>query len=351
MTGADHLPCIVSKFCLQHLNTPFDSPRANIITTARHHHRLILVIEIMLTELERAIRFGALLGRIESLREKINRIHDSEPGDFATFVAQIPVSNDPDWDVEESLSNDVCNAWAAWEDATLESHTVSSPESSNAAAAAAAATSSPPSNERLDKSTLSDTQSDASTLAILVQKFIYRPKCIKKDDGDGQPSAMQYLGQSSNGSPSGLKATATTALTAVSTTATLQSTSVHLQPLTSASASSSASASASASTSASASANVAHGIVTQIRPEGSKVRRMRRFFRLRDELVGLLSVFNVLENQEEDVEQARKQCMENYRRRREQRTAHPLRQSMAMEEHEDISDKRLGKQRERTVWW
>ncbi|OBR04255.1 hypothetical protein CH63R_13382 [Colletotrichum higginsianum IMI 349063] len=307
----------------------------------------------MLTELERAIRFGALLGRIESLREEINRIHDSEPADFAAFVAQIPVSNDPDWDVEDSLSNDVCNAWAAWEDATLESHTVSSPESSNAAAAAA--TSSPLSNERLDKSNLKDTQSDASTLAILVQKFIYRPKRIKRDDGDGQPSAMQYLGQSSNGSPSGLKASATTALTAFSTTATLQSTSVHLQPPTSASASSSASASTSvsvsASASASASADVAHGIVTQIRPEGSKVRRMRHFFRLRDELVSLLSVFNVLENQEEDFEQARKQCIENYRRRRGQRTAHPLRQSMTMEEQEAISDKRLGKQKERTVWW
>ncbi|KAK6218625.1 hypothetical protein QIS74_06505 [Colletotrichum tabaci] len=113
----------------------------------------------MLTELERAIRFGALLERIESLREEINRIHDSEPADFATFVAQIPVSNDPDWDVEESLSNDVCNAWAAWEDATLESHTVSSPESSNAAAAAA--TSSPLNNKRLDKSNLKDAQSDA----------------------------------------------------------------------------------------------------------------------------------------------------------------------------------------------
>ncbi|TQN65019.1 hypothetical protein CSHISOI_10408 [Colletotrichum shisoi] len=146
----------------------------------------------MLTELERAIRFGALLGRIESLREKINRIHDSDPDDFATFVAQIPVSDDPDWDVEDSLSNDVCNAWAAWEDATLESLTGSSPGSSKAAAAAV--TSSPLSNERLDKSTLRDTQSDASTLAILVQKFVYRPKRIRKDDGDGQPSAMHNNG-------------------------------------------------------------------------------------------------------------------------------------------------------------
>ncbi|KAJ0160109.1 hypothetical protein CTA2_8551 [Colletotrichum tanaceti] len=200
----DHLSCIFSECCLQHPNTPpstayppcqyhYDSPASPPVAP--------LQVDIMLTETERAMRFRTLVVQIRSLREEINRTHDSEPADFAAFVAQIPVSRNPDWDVEESPANDVWNAWAAWDDASLKSDTASSPESSNAATAAAAS-SSPLSNERLDESNLNDRRSDASTLARLVQKFTYRPRRIKKDDGDGQPSAMQYLGQSSNGSPS-----------------------------------------------------------------------------------------------------------------------------------------------------
>ncbi|GKT67084.1 hypothetical protein ColTof4_12745 [Colletotrichum tofieldiae] len=84
-----------------------------------------------LSDAVRTMRFNVVSSKVQKIRKEINRIRDLVPDEeFATFVAEIPISNDPDWNLLETPPSDGWNVWAAWDDSegiTTESDVCSPP--------------------------------------------------------------------------------------------------------------------------------------------------------------------------------------------------------------------------------
>ncbi|KAK1573161.1 uncharacterized protein LY79DRAFT_526229 [Colletotrichum navitas] len=145
----------------------------------------------MLTEIARNMYLKATADRARTIRREIDRILNfASLEEFATIAAQIPIPDDPDWDLFEPPreSSDIGRStWDDSEDVTTDLN----------AAGSRAVDPFSPSNGILDENNLEDIRSDNSSLARLVEVFRIRMRRGSNDSTGRKACDMRITARDS----------------------------------------------------------------------------------------------------------------------------------------------------------
>ncbi|KAK1981560.1 hypothetical protein LZ30DRAFT_592424 [Colletotrichum cereale] len=315
----------------------------------------------MLTETARDMCLQAITNRAQTIKAEINRILNLVSfEEFATIVAEIPVSNDPDWDLIETPRENR-STWGDCKHLTAINDLLSRREVLRAVWGRFADALSPDISI-LDENDSQDERSDASSLARLVEMFRIHMERASNDGTARQACDMQRFAGSiqdetqSRNSLSHANHTSrnpeNTEIPAVSLETRSHNGSVHLGTSRLTVTKIDESSTDLLPKDQSCNNFVLDESSARCPSDGLKTNLREHFIQQWNEAALIQSLFRLLKSQENGSTEARKRRSRKHRSREQRNVGHPLRQSITMEEYEARPDAMLGRKKYgRRVQW
>ncbi|KAK2016185.1 hypothetical protein LZ32DRAFT_107335 [Colletotrichum eremochloae] len=148
----------------------------------------------MLSETAREVCLNVITNRARTIKGEIDRILNlASTEEFATIVAEIPISHDPDWDLLEPPQETSGSDWWTWDDAedlTADPDVPLRQAELNVTREMAVESISP-TNGMLEEHNSQDERSDTSSLASLIKMFRIHMERDTNDDAARQACAIQ----------------------------------------------------------------------------------------------------------------------------------------------------------------